>query len=87
VLGAGLIVGTFVFLFGGLSPAETVANPVRAALQSSPFWLLIFLAIAAVGGGAQFQTTRHWEAETFNRWVGESEFDTEDAAPVPSAAP
>jgi hypothetical protein len=85
VLGAGLIVGTFLFLFGGLPPAETVANPVRAALQGSPLWLLAFLAIAAVGGAAQHQTTRGWEVATFNRWAGVSE--AADASPVPGAAP
>ena len=67
VLGAGLIVGTFLYLFGGLPAAETTANPVRAALQSSPLWLLVFLGIATLGGVAQFQTTRRWEVETFNR--------------------
>jgi hypothetical protein len=67
LLGAGLIVGTFLFLFGGLPPAQTVANPVRAALQASPFWLLAFLFIAALGAVAQFRTTRGWEVATFNR--------------------
>ena len=67
LLGAGLVVGTFLFLFGGLPPAETVANPVRAALQDSPLWLLAFLFVAVLGGVAQFQTTRGWEVATFNR--------------------
>src|SRR5262249_46909648 len=34
LLGAGLVVGTLVFLFDGLTGAQTAANPVRAALQS-----------------------------------------------------
>ena len=67
LLGAGVIVGTFLFLFGGLPPAETAANPVRAALQSSPVWLLVFLAVAVLGGVAQYQTTRRWEVATYNR--------------------
>ena len=67
VLGAGLVVGTLLFLVGGLPPAETVANPVRAALQGSPLWLLLFLAVAVVGAVAQYQTTRRWEVETYNR--------------------
>jgi hypothetical protein len=85
VLGAGLVVGTFLFLFGGLPPAETVANPVRAALQDSPLWLLAFLAVAAVGAVVQYQSTRRWEVETFNRLTGWS--DAEEAAPAPHAAP
>jgi hypothetical protein len=67
LLGAGLVVGTFLFLFGGLPPAETVANPVRAALQGSPLWLLAFLLVAVLGAVAQFRTTRGWEARTYNR--------------------
>jgi hypothetical protein len=67
LLGAGVIVGTLLFLFGGLPPAETVANPVRAALQGSPLWLLLFLAVAAVGAVVQYRTTRRWEVETYNR--------------------
>jgi hypothetical protein len=67
VLGAGLVVGTLLFLVGGLPPAETVANPVRAALQGSPLWLLLFLAVAAVGAVVQYQTTRRWEVEKYNR--------------------
>jgi hypothetical protein len=67
VLGAGLVVGTFLFLFGGLPPEQTVANPVRAALEGSPLWLLLFLAVAAGGAVVQYQTTRRWEVETYNR--------------------
>ena len=67
LLGAGLVVGTFLFLFGGLPPAETVANPVRTALQGSPLWLLAFLLVAGLGAAAQFRTTRGWEARTYNR--------------------
>jgi hypothetical protein len=67
LLGAGLVVGTFQFLFGGLPPAETVANPVRAALQGSPLWLLAFLLVAVLGAVAQYRTTRGWEAQTYNR--------------------
>jgi hypothetical protein len=85
LLGAGLVVGTLLFLFDGLPAAETVANPVRAALQASPLWLLAFLAVAAAGGVAQYQTTRRWEVATFNRLTGGS--DADEATPVPGAVP
>jgi hypothetical protein len=85
LLGAGLVVGTFLFLFGGLPAAETVANPVRAALQASPLWLLAFLVVAAAGAAAQYQTTRRWEVATFNRLTGGSGAD--EAPPVPGAVP
>ena len=65
LLGAGVIVGTFLCLFGGLPPAA--ANPVRAALRSSPLWLLVLLAVAVLGGVAQYQTTRRREVATYNR--------------------
>ena len=81
LLGAGLIVGTFLFLFGGPPPAQTVANPVRAALQDSPLWLLAFLFIAVLGGVAQFQTTRGWEVATFNRLADAGRSGAAAAAP------
>jgi hypothetical protein len=81
LLGAGLVVGTFLFLFDGLPAAETVANPVRAALQASPLWLLAFLVVAALGAAAQYRTTRRWEVATFNRLTGWS--DADEGTPVP----
>jgi hypothetical protein len=68
LLGAGVIVGTFLFLFGGLPPAELTQNPVRHALQTSPLLLLLFLVVAALGGLAQLASTRRWEIATYNRW-------------------
>jgi hypothetical protein len=71
LLGAGIIVGTFLFLFGGLPPAQLVQNPVRHVLQTSPFWLIVFLVIAALGGVAQYQTSRLWRIEAYNRLLEE----------------
>jgi hypothetical protein len=79
LLGAGVIVGTFLFLFGGPPPAELTQNPVRHVLQASPFWMLVFLALAALGAVAQFVTTRHWEIDTYNRWAGLPESDVAPA--------
>ena len=67
LLGAGVIVGTFLFLFGGLPSAQLVQNPVRHVLQTSPFWLIVFLVVAVLGGVTQYQTTRRWEIVTYNR--------------------
>ena len=63
LLGAGVIVGTFVYLFGGTSAARLLDNPVRTTLESSPIWLLVYLGIAAVGMGVQYQASRRWEIE------------------------
>jgi hypothetical protein len=86
LLGAGIIVGTFLFLFGGLPPAELTQNPVRHVLQMSPLWMLVFLAVAALGAVGQFVSTRRWEMDTYNRWVGLSESDLAPAGnPVTTA--
>jgi hypothetical protein len=86
LLGAGVVVGTFLFLFGGLPPAELTQNPVRHVLQTSPFWMLVFLAVAALGAVAQFVSTHRWEIGTYNRWVGISETDFTPAGnPVTSS--
>jgi Domain of unknown function (DUF4203) len=72
LLGAGIIVGTFLFLFGGLPSTELVQNPVRHVLQTSPGWLLVFLALAALGVAAQYLGTRRgpgWEPEAYDRWA------------------
>jgi hypothetical protein len=66
ILGAGVIVATFVVLFGG--PAAQVAqNPVRIALQTSPFWALLFIILAIIGLALQYQSTRTFEVEVYNR--------------------
>jgi hypothetical protein len=80
VLGSGVIVGAFLYLFGGLPPAQLVANPVRLVLQTSPFWLIIFLVLAVLGIVAQYQATRNWEIATYNRWAA-----TDPTTPVPAA--
>jgi hypothetical protein len=68
LLGAGVIVGTFLILVGGLSPAELAQNPVRYALRSSPAWALLYLAVAGLGLLAQLASTRRWEITSYNRW-------------------
>jgi Domain of unknown function (DUF4203) len=72
LLGAGIIVGTFLFLFGGLPSAELVQNPVRHVLQTSPGWLLVFLVLAVLGFLAQYRGTRGgqgWAPESYDRWA------------------
>lgn len=68
LLGAGVIVGTFLFLFGGPT-AQLLQNPVRVALQGSAFWTITFILLAIIGGLAQFQSTRSIELETYNRYA------------------
>ena len=42
-LGAGVIVGVFLALFGGLPTSQLIQNPVAAALKNSPFWMIVFI--------------------------------------------
>jgi Ni,Fe-hydrogenase I cytochrome b subunit len=69
--GAGIIVGTFLFLFGGLPLARLLENPVALVLRSSPFWLIVFVIIAVVGFIMQYQSTRELEVTAYNRMTGQ----------------
>ncbi len=82
ILGAGVIVGCFLFLFGG--PAtQVLQNPVRLALQASPWWTLAFVVLAVFGIVAQFQSTKQFEVAVYDRSAelvgGESKTATETA--------
>jgi hypothetical protein len=59
LLGAGIILGTFLALFGKLPPQDVAANPVRTALDSSPLWFILFLAVAVMGFVVQYQASRN----------------------------
>jgi len=69
VLGAEVIVGTFLFMFGGLPPAQLVDNPVRVAMQGSALWTITYLLLLVLGVASQYQSTRHVEVETYNRFA------------------
>jgi hypothetical protein len=76
LLGAEVIVGTFLFLFGGLPPAQLLQNPVRVALQHSPIWMIVFVVLAVLGVAAQLQSSRGTRLATYNR------FELADPAPA-----
>ena len=82
ILGSGVIVGCFLFLFGGPA-AQVLQNPVRVALQASPWWTLAFVILAVVGIVGQFQTTKQFEVAAYDRSAelvgGESEGVTRTA--------
>jgi hypothetical protein len=81
LMGAGVIVGTFLFMLGQLPSAEVVVNPVRAVLQDSPFWMIIFIVVAVLGIIVQFATSRFWQIESYNRW-DEVDSSTAPVAPM-----
>jgi hypothetical protein len=68
ILGSGLIVGTFLYLFGGLPSQQLVSNPLKVVMQTSPFWFIVFLVLAVLGAVAQFQSTRTYELVEYDRW-------------------
>jgi hypothetical protein len=87
LMGAGVIVGTFLFLIGDLPTSALVANPVKAVLNNSPIWFIIFLVLAVLGFVSQYQTSRLWTVEEYNRW--DEIYTTEPAMATagPTSAP
>jgi Domain of unknown function (DUF4203) len=69
VLGAGIVIGTFLYLFGGLPSADLSLNAVRTAVQQSALWMISFLLLAFLGIVGQFESTRSVEVETYNRFA------------------
>jgi hypothetical protein len=59
--GAGVIVGSFLFVFGVIQPVDIALNAVGKAIKDSPFWLIIFLVIAILGIAAQLYSNRSYE--------------------------
>jgi Ni,Fe-hydrogenase I cytochrome b subunit len=66
-LGAGIIVGVFLALFGGLPTSELIQNPVASALKNSPFWMIVFIVLGLFAFAAQFAGNRAYELQTYNR--------------------
>jgi hypothetical protein len=64
------------------------SHPVRHVLQTSTFWFIVFIVVAVIGAVAQYQSTRAWEVETYNR-LGEmcSSMTSGSPRPARSAAP
>ena len=68
-LGAGVIVGTFLAMFGGLPAEEVVANPVKAAMQNSPFWMITFIILGIIGLVVQIGANRRYTAQPWENRV------------------
>jgi hypothetical protein len=63
--GAGVIVGTLMFGYIGMTLAKFVENPIRFALDDSPLWTIFFLVLAGLGIAAQIYSTRAYEVESY----------------------
>ena len=71
--GTGVIIYTFLVLFGNLSPVEMLLDPVRMAISNSFWWLIFFLVVAIAGIVAQIGDTANFEAEAYNRMASGTE--------------
>jgi hypothetical protein len=80
-MGAGVIIGTFLFMLGKLPAADVTANPVKAVLSDSPLWMILYIILAVLGIGAQYLSSRAWRVEEYNRW--DEYYVTEGGTPVP----
>ena len=54
-----------------ITPAELLLGPVRLAIQSSFWWLLFYIVLAAAGIVVQIVSNRKFEIEVYNRMADE----------------
>jgi hypothetical protein len=65
VLGTAAIFGTILAMF---NPAATLLrNPVKVLLDTSPFLMILFLCIVALGVVVQVGTTKEFEVKSYDR--------------------
>jgi hypothetical protein len=43
-------------------------SPVKVALKTSPFMVIVFLAVAILGVIAQVRANRQFTLDSYNRW-------------------
>ena len=67
--GAGVIIGTFLFVLGVIDPADLGANAVRTAIGDSFWWLLGFLVLAVLGFAAQVKNTTAFAIEPYENRI------------------
>ncbi len=60
LLGAGVIIGTFLVIFGIVPPLLLNGQAVALAMKDSIFWLISFVALFVVGAAYQWRTTRDY---------------------------
>jgi hypothetical protein len=67
--GAGIVVGTLMFGYIGMTLAKFFENPIRFALDDSPLWTIFFLVLAGLGIAAQIYSSRAFEIEAYENRV------------------
>jgi hypothetical protein len=66
--GTGAIIFTLLAAFGDLTPAEILLGPVWAAISSSFWWLLFFLAMSIAGIVVQLWANRSYQIESYDHF-------------------
>ena len=59
--GAGIIVGTFMAMFGVIRPEDFGSGAVRVAMSNSFWWLVFFVVLGVLGMAAQLSVNRAYE--------------------------
>jgi hypothetical protein len=67
--GAGVIIATFLMVFGVVSPSDLGSDAVRAAMGNSFWWLLGFIVLAVLGFLAQFRASQGFEIEAYENRI------------------
>jgi hypothetical protein len=65
--GTSVIIFTLLAVTGNVAPEQLLLEPVRAAIQSSFWWLIFFVVLALIGIAAQLMANRSFEVESYNR--------------------
>ena len=66
--GTSAIIFTLLAMFGNLTPAQMMLNPVMTAVSNSFWWLLFYLVLAVAGIVVQLGANRSYELESYNRF-------------------
>lgn len=67
--GAGVIVGTFLMVFGVIPPTAFGSGAVKAAIADSWFWLIGFLILWILGLASQVFTGRNYQIEAYENRI------------------
>ena len=61
--GAGSLIGVALLMFGGVTTQQLGDGSVMQTIRNSPFWLIVWLVLGAVGVFIQYRTTTRFVYE------------------------
>ena len=61
LIGSGAVLGTLLVVLGVVPKVLAGPAAVRLGMQNSPFWLISYVVLFAVGFAAQYRNTREWK--------------------------